>query len=51
MAVRGFLTAFDNIDKDHDHVISHKDLRDYARENNMPEAFVNVRFFVIHPLS
>ena len=42
MAVRGFLIAFDNIDKDHDHVITHEDLWNYAKEQNMPDAFVNV---------
>nr|CDS32190.1 tegumental protein [Hymenolepis microstoma] len=41
MAVRGFITAFRNIDTDHDDVISHEDLRRYAREKDMPEAFVN----------
>ncbi|VDK86213.1 unnamed protein product [Dibothriocephalus latus] len=40
MAVQGFLHAFDKIDKDHDHIISHEDLRTYAKENNMPESFV-----------
>ncbi|EUB59351.1 hypothetical protein ECG_07391 [Echinococcus granulosus] len=40
MAVRGFLVAFDNIDKDHDHIISHDDLKNYAREQNIPDAFV-----------
>ncbi|VDN99028.1 unnamed protein product [Rodentolepis nana] len=42
MAVRGFITAFRNIDTDHDDVISHEDLWKYAREKDMPEAFVNV---------
>ncbi|VDL98017.1 unnamed protein product [Schistocephalus solidus] len=40
MAVQGFLHAFDKIDKDHDHIISHEDLRVYAKENNMPDSFV-----------
>lgn len=48
MAVRGFLTAFDNIDSDHDHVVSHEDLWKYAREKNMPDAFVNVSISLVH---
>lgn len=49
MAVRGFLVAFDNIDKDHDHVISHEDLKNYASEQNIPDAFVQVSLAPIAP--
>ncbi len=47
MAVRGFLAAFNNIDKDGDHIISHQDLRIYADENNMPESFIKVSYAFI----
>lgn len=51
MAVQGFLLAFEKIDTDHDRIISHEDLKTYATDYNMPDAFIKVRSITIKYLT